>query len=77
MARVISAFTLRQYEHALSQISKGIKVSFGSHLLRKLGGDRGNPSADFSEHPDAPGVPRVRPGKTARMAQSFLDEIAW
>jgi hypothetical protein len=30
VARVISAFTLCQHEHALSQINNGIRVSFGS-----------------------------------------------
>lgn len=37
VARVISAFTLCQYEHALSQINNGIRVSFGSYRLRKPG----------------------------------------
>jgi hypothetical protein len=36
VTRAISALTLRQYENALSQIKKGIRVSVGSLLPREL-----------------------------------------
>ena len=69
VARVISAFTLCQYEHALSQINNGIRVSFGSYRLRKPGLE--HRFGREVERPDGPGCLRV-PGKTIRPARSLL-----
>ena len=69
VARVISAFTLCQYEHALSQINNGIRV-----LLRFVSSSQAWPRTSVGrevERPDGPGCLRV-PGKTIRPTRSFL-----
>jgi len=62
VARVISTFTLCQYEHALSQINKGIQVSF-VHIVFASVAAVSNIGRPICRASGWAGVPRVCQGK--------------
>ena len=76
VARVISTFTLCQYEHALSQINKGIQVSF-VHIVFASVAAVSNIGRPICRASGWAGVPHVCQGKQPGRRNRSSLESAW
>jgi hypothetical protein len=76
VARVISTFTLCQYEHALSQINKGIQVSF-VHIVFASVAAVSNIGRPICRASGWAGVPRVCQGRQPGRRNRSSLESAW